>query len=193
MKFPLAVPLLLLLAQPTLSQQTGDERRAVPGRYVLGLYADGRGTSNRVELESGQDKFEAWIGISGDSTRIFSAAVFRLNVPRGLRIDGPIQWKVVHGLAETGIVTDPGVQVEFNIECLQQLGSTPVMLGRVPFAVDRRDFESGTVEVLRHDRWGLSVELCQPEKNWPKPFCDPVHLEVTRNRSFWQKLKNLFG
>ena len=193
MKSILALGALFLLSQSALAQQTGEERRSVPGRYVLGLYADALGSSSRVELQKGQDEFEAWIGISGDSTRVFSAAVFRLNVPRGLRIDGPILWKVVHGLAETGVVTDPGIQIEFNVECLQQLAATPVMLGRVRFTVDRRDFQQGTIEVLRHNRWGLSVELCQPDKAWPKPFCEPVHLEVTRKRSFWKRLQDLFS
>ena len=193
MKWMLALYALLPLCQPVQAQQTGEQRRSVPGHYVVGLYADALGTSNRVELQKGQDEFEAWLGISGDSTRVFSAVVFRLKVPRGLRIDGPIQWRVVHGLAETGIVTDPGVQVEFNVECLQQLAATPVMLGRVRFAVERRDFEAGTVEVMRHEQWGLSIELCQPDKAWPKPFADPVHLDVTRKRSFWNRLQDLFS
>ena len=49
------------------------------------------------------------------------------------------------------------------------------------------------VEPLAHRDYGLSVELCQDELGWPKPFADPISLDVRRKKSFWSRVRGWFG
>jgi len=169
------------------------DRKDIPGHYTLGLYADADGRSSEIVLEPGQDHFEAWIGITGDSTRTFSALVCRVELPRGIAIDGPAMWKPIHGLVQWGTPTGEGLQIEFNKECLNYDGIKPAMAGRLKFKVDRKDFEQGTIQLAGHRKWGISIELCDPDRGWPKPYCDAIDLTVSRKKTFWQKLRGLFG
>ena len=192
-KFVLACLVIGCLAAFSAAQETFYDRSEIPGHYTVGLYADANGRSREILLEPGQDKFEAWIGITGDSTRSFSALVCRIQLPRGIAIDGPLLWKPIHGLVQWGTPTGEGLQVEFNRECEEYDGIIPSMVGRIQFKVERKDFEAGTIEISKHRKWGVSVELCDPASSWPKPFAEALNLDVARKKSFWQKLRGLFG
>lgn len=187
------------LALPVLTGGTGGawgqslyyDRSEVPGNYTLGLYADPAGQSRHVELEPGQESVEVHIGITGDSTRVFSAIVFALDLPEGIRLEGPIRWRAIEGLTQWGSPVDAGVQVEFNKVCQEQTGSEPVMVGRIRFAVDP-EFESGEITVTGHRRWGVSVELCKADEYWPKPYATGLGVTVERKKSLWGKVRGLF-
>lgn len=190
----LIAPAVLLIALTSAAQQkrTFHDRDAVAGNYTVGLYADANGTQSKLVLESDQIEFEAWIGLTGDSTRVFSGTAFGLDLPREVQIDGAIRWNTMPGLSQWGVVTAQGVQAEFAQSCARQTTRLPAMLGRIRFSVEE-DFLQGTLVVRPHVKHGLSVELCYLDGDWwPKPFAEPVSLEVERKQGFWDRLRNLF-
>jgi hypothetical protein len=185
--------LALALAGAASAQDKGfHDRNAVPGNYFVGLYADNRGLATQLVLESDQLEFDAYIGVGGDSTKVFSGLVVGFDLPRGITVDGPIMWSSIPGLSQEGVATEGGLLVEFNKECVQQKGLTPAIVARIHFAADD-DFESGTVEVRGHVKHGLSLELCEFDIDWwPKPFASPIHLELRRKKSFWDRVHDIF-
>jgi hypothetical protein len=191
----LLMSLLLMLAcasGATAQDKVFHDRNAVPGNYFVGLYADERGTTAQLTLEPDQLEFDAYIGVGGDSTKVFSGLVLGLELPRGVEIDGPIIWSPIPGLTQEGSATLGGLVVEFNKECVQQRGVTPAMVARVHFTVDD-DFEAGSVQMIGHVKHGLSLELCHfVDEWWPKPFAQPIHLELTRKTTFWGRIRDFF-
>jgi len=183
--------LLAIVVTTTVAQQNYYDRKQIPGSYTVGLYADRAGTSRVFKLEEGQDAVEAWIGLSGDSTQTFSAVVFRIELPDGVELGGPVRWLPIPGLQQWKSAVGLGVQVEFNYECQEQINGAPAMLGRVHFKV-AEDFDRGDVVVGPHNEHGLSVELCD-HALWPKPYAQGLPLTIERKRSFWSKLQKLFG
>lgn len=175
----------------TLAQQNFYDRKEIPGSYTVGLYADRAGTSREFTLEEGEDRVEAWIGLTGDSTQVFSAVVFRLEIPEGVELAGPVRWLPIPGLQQWESAVGLGMQVEFNYECQPMVDGAPAMLGRVHFQVDE-EFERGEVQVGSHNEHGLSVELCDQDL-WPKPYAEGLPLTIERKKSFWAKLQSLFG
>jgi hypothetical protein len=197
-KAPASLWVLLAIAAGTLpgagdaaAQATYYDRSEVPGHYTLGLYPKADGTGDKVVLDGDDDVFEAFLGVTGDSTQVFSGLVFGLEVPEGIELDGAIRWNAIPGLTQWGSPFEEGVRVEFNKDCQAQTTATPVVVGRVQFNVDE-NFQGGEIVVRGHRRWGVSVELCDPARDWPKPFADPVNLTVERKRSFWSKLQDMF-
>lgn len=193
--FPRPAALLLVaLALPAsaLAQEREAyyDRNDIPGSYTLGFYASPDGESRELELGADQEEFELWFGITGDSTRSFSGIVFGLDLPPGVRMAGPIRWETVPGLKESGVIGENGVQVEFNQECQSQVGTEPLMIARLPLAADPL-LEEFELAPRKHRNFGLSVELCQPELSWPKPFAEAVPVKVTRKRSLWDRVKGM--
>ena len=91
-------------------------RNEIPGHYTLGFYANEQGSSSEIELPKGQDTFEAWVGITGDSTRVFSSLVMRLELPYGVELDGPITWIPRTKLKETGNLLGDGTTLGFQYD-----------------------------------------------------------------------------
>ena len=182
----------LLEPEPTKQTRTGTyDRHEIPGHYTLGFYADERGSSTELELPKGEDTFEAWLGITGDSTRVFSSLVMRLDLPYGVELDGPVKWTPRSGLKESGDLLGDGMTVEFQFDCAQQKSPAPVMLGRVPFRM-QPGVNEAVLTPAPHKQFGLSVEICSDDDAWPKPYADPVSLSVRRSRSFWDRLTGWF-
>jgi len=167
-------------------------RTEIPGHYTVGFYADERGSSSGLELPDGQDRFEAWLGITGDSTRVFSGLVMRLDLPYGVKLDGPIAWIPRTKLKETGSLLGDGMTLEFQYDCAQLKSAAPVMLGRVRFRM-QPGVNEAMLTPAPHKEFGLSVELCSDDDGWPKPYADPVSLSVRRSRSFWDRLTGWFN
>lgn len=189
---PLAAVFLVALALPASAQERNAyyDRHDIPGQYTLGLYATPDGEAGELELDADQEEFELWFGITGDSTRSFSGVVFGLDLPPGVRMAGPIRWETVPGLKESGVLGETGVQVEFNQECQLQVGEEPLMIARLPLAADPL-LEEFELAPRKHRSFGLSVELCQPELGWPKPFAEPVPVKISRKRSLWDRVKGM--
>jgi hypothetical protein len=168
------------------------ERDEIPGHYSVGIYADKFGKSRELEVPSGEQVFDCFIGITGDSTKVFSALVFRLEFPLGASLDRPITWAPVPGLKQTDSLLGKGAKVEFNKECIVQNGTAPAIVGRmrVRVAADLEEFE---IQPLAHRKFGLSVELCDDARVWPKPFAEALPLKITRKRGFLQRVHSLFG
>lgn len=181
----------LLEPEPEAAQGSYD-RHDVPGHYTVGFYADKNGSSSELELPDGVDTFDAWVGITGDSTRVFSSTVMRMELPYGVEIAGPIVWVPRSGLKESGELLGLGMMVEFQYDCAQQKSPAPVMLGRLPLRM-QPGVNDATLTPLPHTRFGLSVELCSDPDAWPKPYADPVSLTVRRQRSFWDRLTGWFN
>ncbi len=191
--FLLALLLLAMLlpGERAWAQATYYDRHEVPGHYTLGLYGDERGATSEITLESGESHFEAFIGMTGDSTKIFSGAVFRLELPEGVRRDGPIRWNTIEGLTARGKIDDLGLEVEFNKPCQGMRGPYPVIIGRIPLELEPGVHEV-TIALAGHKRFGLSVELCDPNRAWPKPFAQPHPVTVRRELGFWERLTSWF-
>lgn len=167
-------------------------REEIPGHYSVGIYADDQGSSQKISLPAGEQLVDCFIGISGDSTRTFSALVFRLELPLGVTLDRPITWVPVPGLKQEDSVLGEGAKVEFNKECIVQESDQPAIVGRMRLrvAADVEDFE---VLPLAHNDFGLSVELCDDARLWPKPYAEARPLTVTRKRGFFERIRALFG
>ena len=78
-----------------------------------------------------------------------------------------------------------------QLVAFEQTGPEPLMLARIRFHVDPQ-FAQGEIAVADHIRWGCSVELCNPDNYWPKPYATGLALEVERNESLWTKMKGIF-
>jgi hypothetical protein len=181
---------VVVVARDGLGQSLYYDRNKVPGNYTIGLYVDDAGRSRQAKLRPDQESVEAFIGITGDSTTVFSGMAFALQLPEGIELDGPIHWRTIEGLEQWGAL-EGGVQVEFNKVCQEQTGPEPLMLGRIRFRVDPK-FARGEIVVAEHLRWGCSVELCNPDQSWPKPYATGLGLEVERDESIWNKVKGIF-
>ena len=190
---PLVLLALVLGATllPGALAQNYYDRNEVPGNYTIGFYSDFSASSRSIALEKGQDEFEAFIGITGDSTRVFSGVVFRLDLPPGVTMTGPAVWRPIAGLKQMEPMEGRGTQVTFNQECVPQEGDAPVVIGRIPLRMDP-DVQQAVIEPLDHVNFGLSVELCQPDRSWPKPFAEGLALTVERKRSFWDRVTSWF-
>lgn len=191
---PVALTLLLLAllgAAISASAERFYDRNAIPGNFTIGIYSDEDGSSKKVTLGKDDDEFQVWIGLTGDSTRVFSGAVFKLQLPPHMETKGPVRWTAIPGLKSTGSLSDPGLSIEFNKACLRQTGPEPVMLGRLTFAVEP-GFKKGTLMPEAHNGFGLSVELCLPDGGWPKPYATGVALEVERKFSFIERIQSWF-
>lgn len=186
-----AILVLASSGSEAFAQATYYDRSEVPGHYTLGLYTDADGATDKIVLPGDQSVFEAYLGITGDSTQVFSGVVFGFDLPEEVELEGAIRWNTIPGLTQWGSPLEEGVRVEFNKECQAQTTAKPVMVGRVRFKVTE-DFQGGEIVVRGHRKWGVSVELCDPTRDWPKPFADPVHLTVERKQSFWSKLQDIF-
>lgn len=189
----LVVAILVAVGATTgVAQSTYYDRNEIPGHYTVGFYADQEASRHEISLEEGEQTFECWVAVSGDSTRVFSAVVFRMELPTGVELDGPIVWAPLDGLKQTDSATGSGAQVEFNQECLEQVGDQPAVIGRMRLRVSPEvgDF---VLTPLEHRKFGLSVELCDGAKGWPKPFADPVSLEVHRKKGLWSRIQSWFG
>lgn len=88
---------LALASVAAAQEKVFHDRNAVPGKYFVGLYADKLGTVNKLVLESDQLEFDAYIGVGGDSTKVYSGLVLGFDLPRGITIDGPIMWSNIPG------------------------------------------------------------------------------------------------
>jgi hypothetical protein len=162
---------------------------AIPGHYTIGLYADAQGTTRSLELQADQSEFDAFVGVTGDSARTFSACAFTLRLPEGVTLEGAIHWRNIPGLQHWGNPALEGVRVEYADSCQAQRGTAPVILGRVPMKA-QPTFRGGHIEVAGHKRFGCAVELCVP--GYPKPLADGLALTVERKRSLWRRLRDLF-
>lgn len=167
------------------------DRKAVPGNYTIGFYADFEATSREITLAKGEDRFEAFIGITGDSTRVFSGLVFRVELPRGVELDGPIIWRPLEGLRQYEAVEGVGTSVNFPQACVQSVGNSAVVVGRIAFRV-APDVKEVVMEPLGHRTFGLSVELCQPDESFPKPYATGLPIVVKREQSFWDRIASWF-
>jgi hypothetical protein len=168
------------------------KRDEIPGHYSVGIYADKFGKSRELEIPNGEQVFDCFIGITGDSTKVFSALVLRLEFPLGATLDKPITWAPVPGLKQTDSLLGNGAKVEFNKECIVQNGTAPAIVGRmrVRMAADLDELE---IHPLAHREFGLSLELCDDARVWPKPFAEALPLKITRKRGFLQRVHSLFG
>jgi hypothetical protein len=124
--------------------------------------------------------------------RVFSGVVFRLELPPGASLDGPIQWAPVEGLEQKESATEAGTIVEFNKTCISQPGDDPAIVGRLHVRMGA-SLKELDLTPSAHRVFGLTVELCDDANAWPKPFAEPVSLHVTRKRGFWQRLRSWFG
>lgn len=187
----LGLLILSMLLPEQIFAQGHYDRRAVPGNYTIGLYADREGTSRVLTLPKGEDRFEAFIGITGDSTRVFSGLAFRVILPFGVTLDGPIVWQPLPGLKQYDAVEVKGTLVNFPEACVQSEGDIPVMVGRIPFRL-AHEVERVTLEPVAHIEFGLSVELCLPDSSYPKPFAQGLDITVERSLSFWDRITSWF-
>jgi hypothetical protein len=167
------------------------ERDKIPGHYTVGFYADEHGSSRELELPEGLDTFDAWLGITGDSTRVFGSLVMSLELPYGVEIAGPIVWIPRSGLKESGELLTEGMMVEFQYDCAEQESLAPAILGRLPLRL-QPGVKEATLTPGPHERFGLSIQLCPGGNIWPKPYADPLSLTVRRHRSFWDRLTGWF-
>ena len=69
----------------------------------------------------------------------------------------------------------------------------PAMWWTHPDHFGPREVDDFVLTPLPHIKHGLSVELCDDARAWPKPFADPVALEVKRKRGFWSRVQSWFG
>lgn len=180
------------IASPTrASTQTEEERRAVPGNYTVGFYAGLETTTREIVLPRGEDRFEVYIAVTGDSTRVFSGLVFRVELPRGLTMDGPIAWRPLPGLRQYDAVEEVGARVSFAESCVQMIGDLPVVVGRMAFRL-APEVKQLELDPLAHRQFGLSVELCQPERGFPKPYATGLGIRVVREQSLWDRVRSWF-
>jgi hypothetical protein len=178
-------------AGDVLGQSLYYDRNKVPGNYTVGIYADEKGQTREITLEEDSESFVVHIGITGDSTKVFSGLAFGLDMPEGIELDGAIRWRPIEGLSEFGILQEEGIQVEFNKVCQEQTTSEPLMMGRIRFRVNET-FESGEIVLRGHRRFGVSLELCKPDEIWPKPYATGLGVTVERKSGLWNKMKGLF-
>jgi hypothetical protein len=179
----------VLLPDQILARDSRDGS-AVPGSYTIGLYADFEGSSRRLILPKGKDRFEAFIGITGDSTRVFSGLAFRVALPDGVTLDGPIVWRPLPGLKQYDAVEQRGTRVNFHESCVQSEGDMPVMIGRIPFRLGP-DVKRAKIEPAANIEFGLRVELCLPD-SYPKPSAQGLDITVERSLSLWDRITSWF-
>lgn len=167
------------------------DRHEIPGDYTLGFYADERASSSELKLPKDADGFDIWIAVTGDSTRLFSGLAMSLQLPVGVELNGPIVWVPRSGLKEAGELLGEGTTVNFSHDCAQQKGNLPVVLARLPLKI-----QPGINDVMLtpapHLRFGLSVELCDDSRGWPKPYADAVPVRVRRSLSLWDRITGWF-
>lgn len=187
----LGLLILSMLLPEQIFAQGHYDRRAVPGNYTIGLYADLEGSSRTLTLPKGEDRFEAFIGITGDSTRVFSGLAFRVILPFGVTLDGPIVWRPLPGLKQYDAVEVKGTLVNFPEACVRSRSNMPVMVGRIPFRL-APEIKRVTLEPVAHIEFGLSVELCLPDSSYPKPFAQGRGITVERSLSFWDRITSWF-
>lgn len=187
----LGLVILSMLAPAELFAQGYYDRRAVPGNYTIGFYADFEATTRELTLAKDEDRFEAYIGITGDSTRVFSGLVFRVELPEGVTLDGPIAWRPLAGLKQYDAVEVKGTHVNFPESCVQSTGDQPVIVGRIAFRLGPK-VKRVVIEPLAHKEFGLSVELCQIERSYPKPYATGRAITVTRPLTLWDRIANWF-
>ena len=53
-------------------------------------------------------------------------------------------------------------------------------------------FEKAVMTPEKHSQFGLSVELCDDSRYWPKPYAEGLSLEIVRKTSFWDRMRNWF-
>jgi len=168
------------------------DRNEIPGHYTLGFYGDDRGGTGELAIAKEATEFDVWLGVTGDSTRVFSGLAMSLDLPPGVELAGPVIWTPRDRLKQFGNLLDPGITVEFGHDCAQQKSPAPVILARVRFRI-----QPGVNECLiipaPHRRFGVSVELCSDERAWPKPYADPIGVTVKRKLSLWDRLTGWFN
>jgi len=189
-----AIPAFGQLIEPEEEEKepaTTYSRFDVPGHYTVGLYADESGSSTELQIPKDAVEFNAWLGLTGDSTRVFSGMAMSMKLPGGVELAGPIVWKPRSNLKQSGVLVGDGITVEFNRDCVQQKGLAPVIIARIPLRI-----QPGINEVRLSPapnlRFGLTVELCNDADAWPKPYADPVELHVRRKLSLWDRITGWF-
>lgn len=187
----LALVLLVMGAATALAQSTYYDRNEVPGHYTLGLYADEKATVRELEIGATDEYFDCYVGVTGDSTKVFSSVVFRLELPDGVHLREPVKWASIPDLSTQGQILGAGVETAFNNPCQGMRGPFPVQVGRIRLHVDP-SFREATIVPLGHKQYGLSVELCQPDNAWPKPYATGLELTVRRKLGFFDRLRALF-
>ena len=202
---PLTLPLLVAMtmalpadAQILETQEPGEatrgtyDRNDIPGEYTVGFYSNEDGSSDPLKLTKDQEEFDVWIGLTGDSTRVFSGMAMAIVLPYGVELAGPVLWTPRSGLKAGGDLLVEGMTVEFHYECAQQKSRAPAILGRVPLKL-RRGVNEAVLVPAPHPAFGLSVELCSDERIWPKPYAQPVSVSVMRKQSFWDRVTGWFN
>lgn len=196
---PLLAILILAVSVPAASQLLEPEqpprvvdRESIPGNYTIGFYANENGSTDPLKIPKEATEFEVWLGVTGDSTRVFSGLAMSIDLPYGVELNGPIVWTPRANLKASGVFLEPGVTVEFHDECARQTGSAPVMLGRIPLKI-LPGVNEAVITPKRHRMHGLSVELCFDERAWPKPYAEPIALTVKRKLSLWDRITGLFN
>ena len=187
----IAIPATSQLLEPEPTAPVVENRREIPGTYTLGFYADEEGSSTTLKIPKDATEFDAWLGITGDSTRVFSGLAMAIELPYGVELGGPVVWTPRAELKTKGVFLDPGITVEFQHDCARQTGSAPVILGRVPLRI-LRGVNEAVITPKRHRMFGLSVELCYDDRAWPKPYAEPVVLTVKRKITLWDRITGLF-
>jgi len=90
------------------------DRHAIPGQYTLGFFADDRGSTNELEIEKDAPGFELWLGVSGDSTRVFSGLGMSLELPNGVELAGPVVWLPRNDLKTSGNLLGEGMTADYR-------------------------------------------------------------------------------
>lgn len=191
-----AASLVLAAAVPATGQlleqdAPAQDREKIPGHYTVGFYSDQRGSTEPLKIAKDATTFDMWLGVSGDSTRVFSGIAMSIELPYGVELGGPIVWIPRGDLVERGVLLDPGITVDFPHDCARQTGKAPVILARVPMKI-LAGLDEAVITPKRHRQFGLSVELCYDERAWPKPYADPVPLKVKRKLSLWDRITGMF-
>jgi hypothetical protein len=158
---------------------------------TIGFYSDETGSSKDLKIPGDATEFEVWIGVTGDSTRIFSGLAMSAELPYGVAPKGPIIWKPRDRLKSSGGLMDPGITLMMNYDCVTQKGIGPVILGRMVLSI-QPGINEAVIAPKAHREFGLSIELCFDERAWPKPYAEAVPLKVKRNLSLWDRITGLF-
>lgn len=177
--------------QPEKPVRGAYDRNEIPGHYTLGFYGNEQGKPGTLKIPRDAQEFEVWLGATGDSTRTFSGLALSLDLPNGVTMASPVVWVPRSGLKESGDLLGEGSTVNFSRDCAQQKGLAPLILGRV-----RLRIQLGVNEVelvpQPHLRYGLSLELCDDTRSWPKPYAEPVTLKVQRSLTLWDRITGWF-
>jgi hypothetical protein len=196
-----AILLLLALAAPPAGAQLLEpgnqdaprfyDRDEIPGHYTIGFYSDENGSSEDLKIAKDATTFEVYIGVTGDSTRVFSGLAMSLDLPYGVELDGPVMWEPRDEMKIRGDLLDPGVTVAMNRDCAMQKGRGPAILGRLRLRM-QPGIDEAVLAPAAHRQHGLSVELCSDKRAWPKPYAEAIPLKVKRKLSLWDRITGWF-